>query len=174
MSRRRITAVFAGEGPLLDATRAARDQGCEIVDAYTPYAVHGLDKAMGLRPSRLSWVCFLCGATGALGILWFQYWTSATDWPLNIGGKPFDSLPAFIPITFEAAVLLAGLGVVAALFLRARLWPGRRPQLAAEAVTNDRFALVVRVGESMSVEETRALLGGYDPVALEDDVEEAA
>ncbi len=174
MSRRRITAVFAGEGALLDATRAAREEGCEIVDAFTPYAVHGLDKAMGLRPSRLTWVCFSCGAAGALGMLWLQFWTSATDWPINVGGKPFNSLPAFIPITFEATVLFAGLGVVAALFWRARLFPGRRPRLAAEAVTDDRFALVVRVDDSMSVEEARALLGRYDPLAIEDDVEEAA
>ena len=120
-----MIAVFDNETDLLAATRAAREAGCEIVDVYTPYAVHGLDEAMGLRPSRLGWVCFLCGAAGAALAVWAQFWTSAVDWPLNVGGKPFNSLPAFVPVIFEVCVLLAGLGVVGALLLRCRLWPGR-------------------------------------------------
>lgn len=146
MSARVLTAVFRTEAEVLAATRSAREEGFEIVDVYTPYHVHGMDEALGLRPSRLTWVCFLCGAAGLLLALWLQFWTSAVSWPLNVGGKPFDSMPAFVPIAFEITVLFAGLGVVAALLIRARLRPGRaaRPP-GLERVTDDRFALVVRL-----------------------------
>ena len=67
MSDRVLLATFEHEDDLLAATDAVRRQGLQIVDAFTPYAVHGLDRAMGLRPSRLTWVCFVCGMTGAIG-----------------------------------------------------------------------------------------------------------
>ena len=76
--------------------------------------------------------------------LFFQYWTSAIDWPINVGGKPFDSLPAFIPIAFEATILFAGMGVVLALFFRCRLYPGRTPDFIPNRATHDRFVVVAR------------------------------
>ena len=66
------------------------------------------------------------------------------DWPIDVGGKPFNSLPAFVPVAFELTVLFAGLGVVFAMLLRCRLWPGRQPGLRHPRVTDDRFVLVVR------------------------------
>jgi hypothetical protein len=153
-----MIAVFRTEGDLLAATRAVRDRGCEIVDVYTPYAVHGLDQAMGLRPSRLTWVCFGCGVVGATLALWFQFWTSAVDWPINVGGKPFNSLPAFVPVIFEVCVLLAGLGVVAALLARCRLWPGRAAPADLPSATDDRFVLVAR---TRTQEDLRALFEAH-------------
>jgi len=143
MTARVHTAVFAGEEELLGAVRSVRGRGYRIVDAFTPFAVHGLDRAMGLRPSRLPWACFLCGLAGAGFMAWFQYWTSAVDWPVNVGGKPWNSWPAFVPVVFEGAILFAGLGVVAALLVRCRLRPGQAARLPAEGVTDDRFVLVV-------------------------------
>lgn len=170
---RYVLASYADEHGLLGAVRAARGAGLRIVDVYTPYAVHGLDRAMGLRPSRLTWVCFGCGALGAGLMLWFQFWTSAQDWPINVGGKPFDSLPAFIPITFELTVLLGGLGVVAALFLRCGLWPGKRARMPMPRVTDDRLVLVVALeGAGQSAEDARALLQRHDPVEIEEHVGE--
>jgi hypothetical protein len=148
----RLTATFTDEGALLAAVRAARAAGVAIEDAYTPYAVHGLDEAMGLRRSRLTWVCFAAGALGASGALGFQLWTSTVDWALNVGGKPFASYPAFIPITFELTVLSAALVSAAAFLFRSRLFPGRAAQ-PLPRVTDDRFALVVADGD-----EARALL----------------
>lgn len=107
MSDRVLLATFEHEDDLLAATDAVRRGGFEIVDAFTPYAVHGLERAMGLRPSRLTWVCFLCGMTGVLGMLWFEHWTASIDWQLDVGGKPWNSLPSDVPVAFEAAVLLA-------------------------------------------------------------------
>ena len=173
MSARYIHGVFTTEDDLLAVTREARDKGFGIVDTYTPFPVHGLDKAMGLAPSRLTWICFLGGATGTLLALYFQFWTSETSWPLNVGGKPFNSLPAFVPIAFEITILLAGLGVVAALFARCGLWPGRRSRQPSIAVTDDRFVLLLRLeGAQHTVEDARALLGRHAAEAVQDYVEE--
>jgi len=170
MSTRVQVAVFAGERALLAATRAVRARGCRVVDVFTPYAVHGLDEAMGLAPSRLTWVCALCGAAGAGFMLWFQFWTSAVNWPIDVGGKPFNSLPAFVPITFELTVLCGGLGVVLALLARCRLWPGRPARLPAPGVTDDRFVLVAQVGEAgLRQEALRGLLRDFDPVEVREE-----
>lgn len=141
MSARVFVASFENEQLLLDAAAAARQAGFPAHDAYTPYAVHGLDEVLGLRPSRLPWVCFGCGLFGLLAALLFQWWTSAVDWPLNVGGKPPASNPAFILVGFELMVLLAGVGTVFAFFVRARLYPRAEPAFSIERVTDDRFAL---------------------------------
>ncbi len=141
---RPIVAEFDGEDELLHAVASTRENGFEIIDVYTPYAVHGLETAMGLRPSRLTWICAACGAIGFGLSLYFEYWTSAVDWPINVGGKPLDSLPAFIPIAFEATILFAGMGAVLALLLRCRLYPGRKPDIIPNRVTHDRFVVIAR------------------------------
>ena len=143
MSRRILLAAFDHESDLLAATAAVRRQRWKILDAYTPYAVHGLDEAMGLRPSRLTWVCFICAMLGAVGMLWLEHWTMSVDWPVNVGGKPWNSLPSDVPVAFEAAVLLAGFGSVFALFAVSRLYPGKRTRILDRRVTNDRFVLTI-------------------------------
>jgi|SRR6185503_2558919 len=135
--------VFLNEADILSAAGAARSAGYRIHDAYTPYAVHGLDRAIGLRPTRLPWVCLACGVTGLTAAGLGQYWMTAIDWPLNVGGKPFNSLPAFLPAMFETLVLVAGVGTVVTLLLRSGLIPGREAQLVHERVTDDRFVLAV-------------------------------
>jgi hypothetical protein len=140
---RRIIANFEREGDLLRATHIAREHGCLISDTFAPYAVHGLDEAMGLRRSRLPVACFLSGLIGVVIALWFQYWSTAWDWPVNVGGRPWNSLPAFIPVTFEMMVLFSGLGVVLAWLIVCRLYPGKKPACLIPRVTDDRFSLVV-------------------------------
>lgn len=158
MSRSLVVGTFSRGEDIVAAARAARAAGLTIVDAYTPFAVHGLDDAMGLRPSRLSWVCLIAGVTGAVLKLWFEWWTAVVDWPVNVGGKPDNSLPAFVPITFEVMVLFAGLATVFALFAVARLWPGRRARVPVPGVTDDRFALVVeQTSAAVSAVRVRAL-----------------
>lgn len=143
MNRRVLVATFEDEEDLLNATAAVRRHGLKISDAFTPYAVHGLDQAMGLKPSRLTWVCFVFGMTGALGMLWFEHWVAAVSWPVNVGGKPWNSLPSDVPVAFEAAVLLAGFGSVLALFAVSRLYPGKLPSVCHPGATDDRFVLVI-------------------------------
>lgn len=143
MSRRILVSFFHDEEDILGATRAVRQAGFRIADVYAPYAVHGLDKAMGLQPSKLPWVCFLLGLLGAAVKVWFEFWTTAQDWPINVGGKPWNSLPAFVPVTFEVMVLFAGVSTVIAFLFVSRLRPGRKASLADPAVTDYRFALVI-------------------------------
>lgn len=169
MADRLFVASFEREEDILGVTREARKQGYEIVDTYTPYAVHGLDKAQGLKPSRLTWACFLFGLTGCVGAIWLQYWTSAIDWPINVGGKPFNSLPAFIPVIFELTVLSAGVGVVLVLLLRCGLLPGREPKMSGFGVTCDRFVLVLREGcASFDPEEAREMCESFNVAAIEE------
>src|SRR5438067_12715739 len=126
----------------------ARKHNYSIYDVYSPYPVHGLDEAMALRRTRLPWVTLLVGFCALTAALTFQFYTSVLDWPLNVGGKPDNSTLAWVPICFEFTVLLSGLATVAALFLRARLYPGKRESLFADGVTNDTFALVLRKREA--------------------------
>ena len=158
MNRGLVVGTFGSGDDILSAAMAARAAGLTIVDTYTPYAVHGLEKAMDLGPSRLSWVCLIAGLTGAGLKLWFELWTAVVDWPANVGGKPDNSLPAFVPITFEVMVLFAGLASVAMLFVVAGLWPGRRRPAVVPGVTDDRFALVIeQTSAEVSAARVRAL-----------------
>lgn len=169
MSQRILLAMFESEDDLLSATKAMRSKGLRIVDAFTPYAVHGLDRAMGLQPSRLTWVCFICGMVGALGMLWFEHWTASVAWAIDVGGKPWNSLPSDVPIAFESAVLLAGFGSVFALFWVSRLFPGKQPRIVHPRVTNDRFVLVVEEDNAaFDVEQVTQWLQAFHPVEIQE------
>ena len=154
-----LVATFADPEKLLHAVWAVRRENLRIYDVYAPYPIHGLDAAMGVRRTRLPWITFVVGCC-ALGLaLTFQLYTTVLDWPLNVGGKPDNSTLAFVPICFELTVLLSGLATVAALFLRARLYPGKKELLFAEGVTNDTFALVLRKREApFDIHRARKLL----------------
>lgn len=172
MSRRLLVSVFRNDHDIVGATNAAREHGYEIVDAYTPYAVHGLDKAMGVRPTRIAWLCLAFGLTGAIAKLWFQIWTSAFDWPVNVGGKPLTSLPAFVPVTFEVMVLFAGVGTVLAFSIMSKLWPGKKPGVVYPDATNDRFVLVLAQNDAaFDVEKVRQMFVHYNVVQVEEQVE---
>jgi hypothetical protein len=107
---RNLMGVFSRENDILGVTRACRERGYEIVDVYAPYPVHGLDRAMGLKPSRIPWLCFALGAFGATAMLAFQIWTSAVDWPANIGRpRPTGPLPP-VPVVQAESGTSAGYG----------------------------------------------------------------
>lgn len=147
MTRRIDVAVFRAEEGLLAAARTCRAQGLEVVDVLSPHPIHGLDEIAGIPRTRIPAITLAAGATGfALGT-WLQFWTSATDWPVNVGGKPWNSMAAFLPVTFELTVLFAGLATVAALLVRCRLRPGARTRLPSAALaagaTDDRYVLLV-------------------------------
>lgn len=148
MSRRVFIGMFDNEHDTLAAIRASRRRGFKIVDVHGPYAVHGLEDAMGLQPSRLPWVVFAMGLAAAALKVWFEFWTTAVDWPVNVGGKPFNSLPAFVPVTFEVMVLGAGVTAVLAFLIVCRLFPGKRAALPVDGVTDDRFAVILEETDS--------------------------
>ena len=102
-----VLAEFDSTAALTHACEKVRDAGYQAWDCHTSFPVHGLDKAMGLKPSVLPWIVFVMGLTGATGAMVLQWWTSVVAYPLVISGKPFFSWQAFIPITFEVMVLFA-------------------------------------------------------------------
>lgn len=162
MSQRQLIAIFRHEEHLIQAATAVRKRGWKIVDAFTPYAVHGLDRALGFGSSRLSWVCFFCGMFGFLGMLWFEHWTASINWAVNVGGKPWNALPSDVPVAFEAGVLLAGFGSVFALFAVSHLFPGNRRTAPLARLTDDRFMLVIDESDAAFDEaEVAALLQKY-------------
>ncbi len=171
MSERTLLGFFEEEDDVLAATRELRRSGFEIADVYAPYAVHGLDKAMGLKPSRLPWICFALGLGGAAFKVWFEVWTSATDWPINVGGKPMNSLPAFVPVTFEVMVLFAAVSTVLAFFIAARLYPGKESALLDARVTDDRFVIVIEQNDAaFDAERVGELLERFGVVRVEERV----
>jgi hypothetical protein len=169
MSQRVYVAAFAAEGDLLRAVAAVRMRDWPVVEAYTPYPVHGLDQALGRRRSRLPAACFVCGLLGVALALGFQFWATARDWPLNVGGQPWNSLPAFVPVTFEAMVLFAGLGLVLAWLVRCGLYPGKKPALLLQGETDDRFVLVIgEVSPAAPAADVRGLLQSHQAVSVEE------
>ena len=146
-SRRRIhTLAFDDPSSALAAVRALRADGFEVDDVHTPYAVHGMDEALGLPETRLGLATLAGGLLGAGVAFGFQFWTHAVDWPLVIGGKTPLALPAQVPVSFELTVLFAALFTVFGLLARRRLFPridGRPADQPHPRVTDDRFAVVV-------------------------------
>lgn len=133
---------------LLSAVAELRRRGYRELDAFTPYPVTGLEEALGLSRSRLGWLVFPLGMAGAgLGML-AQLYCNAVDYPLDVGGRPLRSLPAFIPITFESGVLAAGLG---GLFVFLLL--GRLPQLYSPVFDAEGFASATLDGFWVGVDE---------------------
>jgi hypothetical protein len=139
-----LVATFPDTEDLLRAVRKARREMFRVYDVFTPFPVHGLDEALGVRRSRLPWATLLCALTGLTTAVVLQFYTNILDWPLDVGGKPDNSTLAFVPICFELSVLFGGLGSVAALLLRARLYPGKQAWLVNPGITDDVFAMVVR------------------------------
>lgn len=163
-----LVGIFANETDLLGAAHAARQRRLPVHDAFTPYPVHGLDEAMGLKPSRLGFVCFACGLAGVITAMTLQHWTMAIDWPINVGGRPFNSWPAFVPVAFELLVLFAGFGVVFAFFAVSRLFPGNAAHILEKRASDDRFVLAIEVaGEAIDTEAVFAMFRGNGAVAIE-------
>ena len=172
MSRRLLVSLFDHEEDILGASRAMREAGLQIADVYTPYAVHGLDKAMGLPASKLPFVCLLLGVLGGAFKVWFEFWTTAVAWPINVGGKPWNSLPAFVPVTFEVMVLFAGVSVVIAFLFISRLWPGKQALLADQRITDHRFVLVIEEADAVfDPVKVHGLLKKFHVVRVEERVE---
>lgn len=139
---RAVLALYDDPDRLLNAAAVAKEHGLPGLDAYTPYPVHGLSEALGIRKSWIPYVTLVVGLTGAALGLAFEIWTQAFDWPINVGGKPMVSLPAFIPVTFECGVLLGGTMTLAALLIACGL-PNFKGPILDRDLTNDRFALYV-------------------------------
>lgn len=137
-----VFGLFSTPGEIMKAAEACKNSQYRGYDCYTPFPVHGLDDAMGLKRSRLPYVTFFCGIAGAtIGFGW-QAWMHSSLYLLNIGGKPLFSWPAYIPITFEMTVLLGAHLMVAAFWIVNR-FPNTKPKILHPGLTSDKFGLFI-------------------------------
>ena len=110
-----VLAEFENPGELLHAAEKTRDEGFKKFDCHSPFPIHGMDDAMGMKPSILGFIVFAMAAAGGTGGFLLQAWVATTAYPLVISGKPFLSGQAFVPVTFELTILLAAFGAVLSL-----------------------------------------------------------
>lgn len=143
-----LFGVFRDEEQMMSATKEFKDRNIPVYDVYTPFPVHGLDDLMGIKRSRLPIVCFVAGGVGLIIAIYFQIWTSAHSWPLNVGGKPFNSFVAFIPVAFEITVLMGALTTVAAFFFACKYYPGKKSDQPHSRVTSDSFVIAIECGSA--------------------------
>jgi len=152
-----VLGIFDSSQQLLDAIPAVKARVSGRLDAYTPYPIHGIDAALGLRKSPIGGMVFVMGLIGAISAVAFELWSEGVDYPLVTGGKPIFSWQAFVPIMFEVTVLFAcftaGLGM---LFLLNRLPFFRHPMLHSKSmplITRDKFALAVEAdGKAIDID----------------------
>lgn len=107
-----LLAEFATSDSLIEAVEAVRNAGYRDIDAFSPFPVAGLPAALGMHRTRVPLITLCGGLAGGIGGYLLQYWTAAVDYPINVGGRPLHSWPAFIPITFELTILGAALAAV--------------------------------------------------------------
>ena len=141
-----IVGFFADEFKLLDAAKKTYASGYRKYDTISPFAIHGMDEAMGLERSTLPWVSFTFGVLGCAFAVFIQWYTSAYSWPIIVGGKPMFSLPAFIPIIFEFTVLSCGLATFGAVLFYCKL-PKVDPPLIDPDLTCHKFAVFIPSGD---------------------------
>lgn len=137
-----VVGLWDDDHALVVAATKVRSAGFKKFDAITPFPVHGLEEAIGIKRSWIPYVTFVAGVTGLSCGLALTYWTSAVDWAINVGGKPFFSGPAFVPIMFELTILFAALASVGALFAACRL-PQIDPPVIDPDLTSHKFALFI-------------------------------
>lgn len=145
-----LLAEFPTADALLAAVRCAREHGCRQVEAYAPFAVEGLDEAIGFRSHVVQTWAIIGGLTGGIGTYLLQWYSAVIDYPINIGGRPLHSWPSFIPATFEIAVLGAAFGAVITTFAASGLPKLVHPLFSApefDLATRNRFFLCLRASD---------------------------
>jgi len=138
-----MVAAYKDPEVLVKAVEALRAKQIPIADVFTPFPVHGLDHALGLKESRIPLVGFISGATGTSLAFLMQWYMYTYDWPMNVGGKPHFPFPTFVPIMFELTVLLCAFGMVFAFLWRNRIAPGIWKDLAHPRQTDDTMVIVI-------------------------------
>jgi hypothetical protein len=151
--RRYVVAEFAAEAPLLAAARALRAEGQADLDLHSPVPLHGADEALGLKTSIVPRIALVAGLIGAASGYLMQWFMVGVDWPINVGGRPPHSPPAFIPVTFELGVLFSALAIFFGLF---KLWGMPRLHHPVFEVEAFRSASVDGLWLSTAVDDTAA------------------
>ncbi len=136
-----IYGLYDDEQDLLKAVKAANAKHLNIMDVYSPFPVHGIDPLLGLEESRLHIAGFVYGMLGTLTAFLSMTWIFTKDWPIIFGGKPYWSVPAFIPITFELTVLFACIGMVVTFYIVCGMGPGVTNPTLDDRITDDKFCI---------------------------------
>lgn len=149
VSSKVIHAIYNDDDVLMSAVRKVKAERYHIEEIYTPFPVHGLDKAMGLAPTRIAITSFIYGCIGLAVATVMMNYMMIQDWPMNIGGKPsftfYQNMPAFIPIMFELTVFFAAHLMVITFYLRSRLWPFKQAENPDLRTTDDHFLIEIAI-----------------------------
>ena len=149
MSKNTIYGIFDCEEVLLSSVKEIRERKIEIIEVYSPFPVHGLDKALGLKETRMAITAFIYGCIGISLAALMIYNIMIVDWAQNIGGKPnfsfYHNMPAFIPVMFECTVLFAAHLMSITYLVRNGLYPGGTSDSPDERTTDDKFLMVIDV-----------------------------
>jgi len=152
MSNKVIQAMYNDDDVLMDAVKEVRAANHHIAEVYTPFPVHGLDKAMGLKGTRIAITAFMYGCVGLAFSIWMMNYMMIEQWPQDIGGKPsmsfFLNMPAFVPIMFEMSVFFAAHLMVITFYMRSRLWPFKEAENPDPRTTDDMFVMEVAVEDN--------------------------
>ncbi len=167
-----MVAEFTNVTDLVRAIEASREAGYRRMDAYTPFPVEEVSEALGHHRSVLPMLVLIGGLVGAAGGYALQYWTSVVDYPLNVGGRPYNSVIAFIPVMFETTILVAALCAVFGMLALNGLPMPHHPIFNAQnfaLASRDRFFLCIEATDPLFDDgETRAFLEGLEPHAVSD------
>ncbi len=149
MSNKVIHALYNDDDILMDAVKKVKAAHHHIDEVFTPFPVHGLDKAMGLAPTKIAITSFLYGLTGLSFAIWMTNYMMIQDWPQDIGGKPnfswFVNMPAFVPIMFELTVFFAAHLMVITFYMRSRIWPFKSAENPDVRTTDDHFLMEIAI-----------------------------
>jgi hypothetical protein len=155
-----IQAIYNDDDVLLAAVKKVKSEKHHIEEIYTPFPVHGLDKAMGLAPTRIAITSFMYGCVGLTVSILMMNYIMISDWPQDIGGKPsfsyLENMPAFVPIMFEMTVFFAAHLMVITFYLRSRMWPFKNAENPDPRTTDDHFLMEIPVNGNEN--DVRSLL----------------
>ncbi|WP_456437429.1 DUF3341 domain-containing protein [Psychroserpens sp.] len=144
-----IHAIYTDDDVLMNAVKKVKAERHHIEEIYTPFPVHGLDKAMGLAPTRIAIASFMYGCVGLIVSVVMMNYIMIDDWPQNIGGKPsfsyMENMPAFVPIMFELTIFFAAHLMVITFYLRSRMWPFKKAENPDPRTTDDHFLMEIAV-----------------------------
>jgi len=146
-STKTFHALYNDDDILLSAVKKIKEKHYDIDEVYTPFPVHGLDKVMGLEPTRIAIAAFIYGCIGITVATLMMNYIMIVDWPQNIGGKPsfsyIENMPAFVPIMFEMTVFHAAHLMVITFYLRSRMWPLKKAENPDPRTTDDHFLIEI-------------------------------
>ncbi|MDD3722273.1 MAG: DUF3341 domain-containing protein [Lutibacter sp.] len=170
MSRKILQAIFDDDDVLLGAVKDLRAANYHIEEVFTPFPVHGLEKAVGLPNTRIAIMAFIYGLMGLAFAVWMMNYMMIADWPQNIGGKPSfsfaENMPAFVPIMFELTVYFSAHLLVITFYMRSRLWPFKKAENPDIRTTDDHFMIEIVVSDDVIALENLLKKAGVKEIKL--------